>query len=108
MPRYSNAEERRAEEKWRHVGSIRRYILLILTIFQTVVATWYMKSILPYQGWTLLDPMEMINQNWQQSVMQILPYLLQTGILFLFAILFCWVSAGFWTALMGPAAADWT
>jgi len=60
-----------------------------------------MKSILPYQGWTLLDPMEMINQNWQQSVMQILPYLLQTGILFLFAILFCWVSAGFWTALMG-------
>ncbi|TCZ30075.1 glucans biosynthesis glucosyltransferase MdoH [Pantoea agglomerans] len=101
VPRYSNAEERRAEEKWRHVGSIRRYILLILTIFQTVVATWYMKSILPYQGWTLLDPMEMINQNWQQSVMQILPYLLQTGILFLFAILFCWVSAGFWTALMG-------
>ncbi|MGC0893007.1 glucans biosynthesis glucosyltransferase MdoH [Pantoea agglomerans] len=101
VPRYANAEERRAEEKWRHVGSIRRYILLILTIFQTVVATWYMKSILPYQGWTLLDPMEMINQNWQQSVMQILPYLLQTGILFLFAILFCWVSAGFWTALMG-------
>ncbi len=60
-----------------------------------------MKTILPYQGWTLLDPMDMINQNWQQSVMQILPYVLQTGILFLFAILFCWVSAGFWTALMG-------
>ncbi|MXP49536.1 glucans biosynthesis glucosyltransferase MdoH [Pantoea sp. Eser] len=101
VPRYANAEEQRAEEKWRHVGSIRRYILLILTIMQTVVATWYMKTILPYQGWTLLDPMEMINQNWQQSVMQILPYVLQTGILFLFAILFCWVSAGFWTALMG-------
>ncbi len=83
------------------MGSIRRYILLILTIMQTVVATWYMKTILPYQGWTLLDPMDMINQNWQQSVMQILPYVLQTGILFLFAILFCWVSAGFWTALMG-------
>lgn len=101
VPRYATVEEQRAEEKWRHVGSIRRYILLILTIMQTVVATWYMKTILPYQGWTLLDPMDMINQNWQQSVMQILPYVLQTGILFLFAILFCWVSAGFWTALMG-------
>ncbi|WP_439212967.1 glucans biosynthesis glucosyltransferase MdoH [Duffyella gerundensis] len=99
--RYANAEEQRQEDKWRHVGSIRRYILLILTMFQTVIATWYMKTILPYQGWALIDPMEMINQNWQQSVLQILPYVLQTGILFLFAILFCWVSAGFWTALMG-------
>ncbi|WP_147196800.1 glucans biosynthesis glucosyltransferase MdoH [Pantoea sp. MBD-2R] len=100
-PRYANAEEQRSEEKWRHVGSIRRYILLLLTIAQTVIATWYMKTILPYQGWALIDPMEMINQNWQQSVLQILPYVLQTGILFLFAVLFCWVSAGFWTALMG-------
>lgn len=99
--RYANAEEQRQEDKWRHVGSIRRYILLLLTIAQTVVATWYMKTILPYQGWALIDPMEMINQNWQQSVLQILPYVLQTGILFLFAVLFCWVSAGFWTALMG-------
>ena len=99
--RYANAEEQRQEDKWRHVGSIRRYILLLLTIAQTVVATWYMKTILPYQGWALIDPMDMINQNWQQSVLQILPYVLQTGILFLFAVLFCWVSAGFWTALMG-------
>ena len=53
------------------------------------------------RGWALIDPMEMINQNWQQSVLQILPYVLQTGILFLFAVLFLWVSAGFWTALMG-------
>ncbi len=30
-----------------------------------------------------------------------LPYVIQFGILALFAILFCWVSAGFWTALMG-------
>ncbi|PKH26286.1 glucans biosynthesis glucosyltransferase MdoH [Enterobacterales bacterium CwR94] len=99
--RYATKEEQESEDKWRHVGSFRRYILLILTLFQTAVATWYMKTILPYQGWALIDPMEMINQDWQQSVMQILPYVLQTGILFLFAILFCWVSAGFWTALMG-------
>ncbi|MDU3077590.1 MAG: glucan biosynthesis glucosyltransferase H, partial [Mixta calida] len=100
-PRYATAEEQRQEDKWRHVGSIRRYILLILTLFQTVIATWYMKTILPYQGWALIDPMDMLNQNWQQSLLQLLPYVLQTGILFLFAILFCWVSAGFWTALMG-------
>ncbi|KQN56697.1 glucans biosynthesis glucosyltransferase MdoH [Erwinia sp. Leaf53] len=100
-PRYANKEEQKIEDKWRHVGSIRRYILLGLTLIQTVIATWYMKTILPYQGWALIDPLEMINQNWQQSLMQILPYVLQTGILFLFAILFCWVSAGFWTALMG-------
>ncbi|WP_075180957.1 glucans biosynthesis glucosyltransferase MdoH [Pantoea sp. 1.19] len=99
--RYATAEEQQAEDKWRHVGSFRRYILLILTLFQTAVATWYMKTILPYQGWALIDPMEMLNQNWQQSALHILPYVLQTGILFLFAILFCWVSAGFWTALMG-------
>ena len=100
-PRYATAEEQRAEDKWRHVGSMRRYTLLILTIAQTVVATWYMKTILPYQGWTLLDPVGLFQQNWIESVKLILPYILQTGILFLFAILFCWVSAGFWTALMG-------
>ncbi|BAN98495.1 family 2 glycosyl transferase [Plautia stali symbiont] len=100
-PRYATVEEQKAEDKWRHVGSMRRYVLLILTILQTMVATWYMKTILPYQGWTLLDPVELFNQNWLQSVELILPYILQTGILFLFAILFCWVSAGFWTALMG-------
>jgi len=33
-------------------------------------------------------------------MMQLLPYVLHAGILILFAILFCWVFAGFWTALM--------
>lgn len=100
-PRYASADDQKREEKWRYVGMIRRYILLILTLTQTVIATWYMKTILPYQGWGLVDPIEMLHQNWQQSVLQIVPYVLQAGILSLFAILFCWVSAGFWTALMG-------
>jgi membrane glycosyltransferase len=38
-----------------------------------------MKGVLPYQGKQVLE----------------------VGILFLFALLFCWVSAGFWTAMMG-------
>ncbi len=60
-----------------------------------------MKTILPYQGWALINPMDMVGQDIWVSFMQLLPYMLQTGILILFAVLFCWVSAGFWTALMG-------
>ncbi len=98
-----SSDKRRAGEraKWRTVGTIRRYILLILTLAQTVVATRYMKTILPYQGWALINPMDMVGQDIWVSFMQLLPYMLQTGILILFAVLFCWVSAGFWTALMG-------
>lgn len=103
-PRYLSRltqEERESEQKWRTVGTIRRYILLLLTLSQTVVATWYMKTILPYQGWALINPADMVGQNLWISFMQLLPYVLQSGILILFAVLFCWVSAGFWTALMG-------
>lgn len=99
-PRHKQ-EAAREEGNWRMVGTLRRYILLALTLFQTAIATWYMKTILPYQGWALIDPMDMLHQDFLQSVLQLLPYVLQTGILILFAILFCWVSAGFWTALMG-------
>ena len=99
--RHRASEMPESEKRWRHAGSVRRYILLALMLVQTAIATWYMKTILPYQGWALIDPADMLNQDWLQSVLQLLPYVLQTGILVLFAILFCWVSAGFWTALMG-------
>ncbi|MFP1558677.1 hypothetical protein ACLB1T_24665 [Escherichia coli] len=56
-------EEQESEQKWRTVGTIRRYILLILTLAQTVVATWYMKTISPYQGWALINPMDMVGQD---------------------------------------------
>lgn len=98
---HGTVEQNAAEQKWRTVGTIRRYILLLLTLSQTVVATWYMKTILPYQGWAFINPLEMGNQDLWVSFMQLLPYVLQSGILILFAVLFCWVSAGFWTALMG-------
>ncbi|CAJ0998365.1 glucans biosynthesis glucosyltransferase MdoH [Sodalis praecaptivus] len=100
-PRHKQEMAAREDGNWRIVGTIRRYILLALTLFQTAIATWYMKTILPYQGWAFIDPMDMIHQDLLQSVLQLLPYVLQSGILILFAILFCWVSAGFWTALMG-------
>ncbi|MHC6227807.1 glucans biosynthesis glucosyltransferase MdoH [Pseudomonas sp. X10] len=87
--------------RWRWVGSLRRYILLALMLGQTLVAGWYMKGILPYQGWSFFEFDEVLNQPVLQTVTQVWPYALQTSILILFGILFCWVSAGFWTALMG-------
>lgn len=93
--RHATKEEAEAENRWRTVGSMRRYVLLVLMLVQTGIATWYMKTILPYQGWALIDPIAMLDQDLMQSVLQLLPYVLQTGILILFAVLFCWVSAGF-------------
>jgi len=76
--------------RWRTVGSIRRYILLALMIGQTLVAGWYMKSILPYQGWSFVDLDEIFAQPIWDTVVQVWPYALQTSILILFGILFCW------------------
>ncbi|MGE4337186.1 MAG: glucans biosynthesis glucosyltransferase MdoH [Pigmentiphaga sp.] len=64
---------------WRAAGSRRRSLLLLLVVAQTIVATWYMRGVLPYQGRDLLE----------------------IAILVLFALLFGWVSSGFWTALAG-------
>ncbi|MDB5841729.1 MAG: mdoH [Herminiimonas sp.] len=64
---------------WQRGGNVRRVVLLILIFAQTACATWYMSQVLPYQGGT---PPEII-------------------LLTLFSVLFCWVSAGFWTALAG-------
>jgi membrane glycosyltransferase len=64
---------------WRRAGTIRRLILLALMLGQTYVATYYMTAVLPYHG----------------------THVLEIFILILYAVLFAWVSAGFWTAMMG-------
>jgi len=64
---------------WRFVGARRRLTLLALMIAQTVAATWAMSTVLPYHG-----------ADWLEAI-----------IIVLFAVLFCWVSAGFWTAITG-------
>nr|WP_221196903.1 MULTISPECIES: glucans biosynthesis glucosyltransferase MdoH [unclassified Herbaspirillum] len=64
---------------WQHSGNVRRLVLLVLMLLQTVMATYFMSDVLPYHG---TKPLEML-------------------VLGLFAILFCWVSAGFWTAMTG-------
>ena len=48
-------------------------------IAQTIAATWAMSTVLPYHG-----------ADWLEAI-----------IIVLFAVLFCWVSAGFWTAITG-------
>ncbi|HTN66937.1 MAG TPA: glucans biosynthesis glucosyltransferase MdoH [Burkholderiaceae bacterium] len=64
---------------WQRSGGWRRLSLLCLMFGQTALATYFMSAVLPYHG---SRPMEMVT-------------------LALFAILFCWVSAGFWTAMAG-------
>lgn len=60
-------------------GGLRRLVLLFLMLGQTALATYYMSTVMPYQG----------------------THKLEIAILALFALLFCWVSAGFWTAMTG-------
>jgi membrane glycosyltransferase len=73
------ARPRRPGVRWRRQASHRRIILVTLIVTQTLVATDYMALVLPYHG---AQPLEM-------------------ALLALFAILFAWISAGFWTALAG-------
>ena len=65
--------------RWHVAGAVRRYVLALLVVAQTAIATEFMTAVLPYHG---TQPLEI-------------------AILVFFAILFCWVSAGFWTAVMG-------
>ncbi|OLC67549.1 MAG: glucan biosynthesis glucosyltransferase H [Betaproteobacteria bacterium 13_1_40CM_4_64_4] len=64
---------------WHAAGSFRRVVLLGLVVAQTYVATNFMIAVLPYHG---RQPLEI-------------------AMLALFAILFGWISAGFWTAIAG-------
>jgi membrane glycosyltransferase len=66
---------------WQRSGHFRRVVLLGLTLAQTYIATSFMVAVLPYHG-----------RQW-----------LEVGMICLFAILFAWVSGGFWTAMAGYA-----
>ena len=64
---------------WQRIAALRRSFLIVLIVGQTYIATDFMAAILPYHG---RQPLEI-------------------PILILFAILFGWISAGFWTAIAG-------
>jgi membrane glycosyltransferase len=64
---------------WRRAARFRRLFLAVAVIGQTGIATFYFSRVLPYHGGTLVE----------------------LGLLFLFALLFAWISVGFWVALTG-------
>ena len=68
-----------ARGHWHRIALLRRVCLFGLILAQTWLATNFMASVLPYQG---RQPVEI-------------------AILILFAILFGWISASFWTAMTG-------
>ncbi|HVV98288.1 MAG TPA: glucans biosynthesis glucosyltransferase MdoH [Rhodanobacteraceae bacterium] len=74
-----NLRATRSGRRWHRAAAVRRIVLLALVIAQTALATDYMSAVLPYHG---RQPLEI-------------------GVLGFFAILFLWVSAGFWTAIAG-------
>ena len=67
--------------RWRLVALLRRSILMLLVTSQTALATWFMLTVLPYRGGNAVE----------------------AGMLVLFALLFAWISFGFWIALVGFA-----
>ena len=65
--------------RWRAVARVRRMVLFILIALQTAVATWSLSNTFPYP--------------WLRES--------EIAILTLFAILFSWISLGFWSAMAG-------
>ena len=74
-----HAPEQGKRKRWYYVANRRRIVLLMLALAQTWLATSLMSEVLPYHG---TRPLEIV-------------------ILVLFAVLFTWVSLGFWTAMAG-------
>ena len=66
-------------KRWERHARFRRFLLLVLIIFTTVVAGYQISGILPYQGSTDLE----------------------LAIVIVFATLFAWISIGFWEAIAG-------
>lgn len=64
---------------WRGVALRRRSLLFAAVLLQSAGATWFMLSVLPYNG-----------GSW-----------VEIGMAIVFAILFSWISVGFWIGVFG-------
>ena len=71
----------RPRVRWGASAGLRRAILMGLILTQTAIAVSYMVTVLPYGGGDALE----------------------IAIIALFAVLFAWISGGFWTAMAGFA-----
>lgn len=79
MPSTAGRDARGGRRRWRTAAWLRRTSLLLLVVGQTLAASWFMLSVLPYQGGNGVE----------------------IGMLVLFALLFAWISFGFWIAIIG-------
>ncbi|HKQ30973.1 MAG TPA: glucans biosynthesis glucosyltransferase MdoH, partial [Burkholderiales bacterium] len=77
--RHQGSDSPDPDGHWHRNATRRHVMLFVLIVVQTLLATASLTATLPYQG---RQPTEL-------------------AILCLFAVLFGWISAGFWTALMG-------
>lgn len=70
---------RRQSGRWRRIAVIRRLVMTLFVVGQTLIACYFLLWILPYHGTTALE----------------------LGLLALFALLYMWIAVGFWTAIFG-------
>ncbi|MEP1216158.1 MAG: glucans biosynthesis glucosyltransferase MdoH [Marinobacter sp.] len=70
---------RRRAGSWRRVATVRRLLMTIFVVGQTLIACYFLLWVLPYHGGTLVE----------------------LGLLVLFALLYMWIAVGFWTAILG-------
>ncbi|WP_150302770.1 glucans biosynthesis glucosyltransferase MdoH [Pseudomonas saliphila] len=78
-PELPEAGRHLTKPRWRRAAALRRSFLLLAVLLQTAVATYFMLSVLPYNGGTGLE----------------------IAMAALFAILFTWISIGFWVGVIG-------
>ena len=79
-PRATGEGRLRAKQNsWARDATTRRWGLTLLVVLQGIAATYAMSDILPYKGGQFLEAI----------------------VLAVFAVLFAWISAGFWTAFAG-------
>lgn len=83
------------------IARIRRLIMLAFIVIQTYFGTYYLSSLLPYQSWQQINFMSNWEINHELAIYSIIPYIIQAIIITLFAVLFFWISIGFWTSIMG-------
>lgn len=69
----------RSRTRWRLVANLRRFMLTAIVLLQTAYATEVMRYVLPYQGGNAVE----------------------IGLIVLFALMFMWISVGFWMGLTG-------
>ena len=79
IPLLTLAQAEPAAQQWRRTATVRRALVMLVILGQTLVATYFMLWVLPYHGSTYVE----------------------LGMVVLFGLLFAWISVGFWIGVLG-------